>query len=118
MRISEAVAETAEIEVPFGPHVLHVTYRPLTYTVAQMDEMAKDEKNTRRIIDTIKRLVVQWDLEQDDLVDESGKGVLVPLDHPEDEYETDPLRDVGTHIFTKILKAVGQHQAADAEGKR
>lgn len=118
MRISDAVADEREIEVPFGPHKLQVTYRPLTYTVAEMDAISRDERNPRRIIETIKRLVVKWDLEHDDLVNEDGKGVIVPLDHPEDDYENDPLRHIGTHIYSKIIQAVNADQQASGEAGR
>lgn len=103
MRISQAVAEASDIEVPFGSEVLRVRYRPLTYTVREMTEI-RESQDEGRIVDTMLRLLESWDLTQDD-------GTPVPID-------ADALRDVPTHIFAGILKAVAKEQEPDPEVSR
>ncbi len=100
MRISQAVAEEKPLAVDFKGATLNVVYRPLTYTVREMDALG-ESKDTERIIKTMLRLLVSWDL-----TDENDTPVPI---------ETEPLRDVPTHIFTGIIKAVGKDQAPDPE---
>lgn len=122
MRISEADTEAKDIDVQFGKATLHVTYKPLTYTVREMDALA-GSRDAGQIIETMKRLVVAWDLDD-------KQGNRVPLDHPMDDVmqedgsgpsgrkrpaDDDPLRDVPSHIFTGIIQAVGKDQTPSGE---
>lgn len=115
MKLSQAGAKAKTIPVEFeGGAVLEVTYKPLTYTVNEMDAM-RGETDPSRIIETVKRLVTKWDLTDD-------AEVPIPLDHPVDEdgkpAKDDPLRDVPTHIFGEIIRAVGEDQQPDPEASR
>ncbi len=104
MKISQATAKPTDLDVPFdGDVVLKVKYRPLTYTVREMESLQEDERNVARIIETIQRLVVEWDLEDDE-------GNIVGLDD-------ESLRDIPTHIFLQIIREVSNHQSVGAEGK-
>jgi hypothetical protein len=120
MKLSQATAKERDLPggVQFGEEALQVTYRPLTYTVREMDAM-KDSQDTNRIIETVKRLIVRWDLTDND-------ETPIPIDHPmvEDEdgklvpADDDPLRDIPTHIFSEILRAVNEDQQPDPEASR
>lgn len=107
MKISQAVAPKKDVKVPFEGAELQVVYRPLTYTVRQMDEMAAEAeatgggKATTRLLETIQKLVVTWDL-----TDEHDKLIVIEGDLTDDH----PLRDVPSHIFVAIIKAVNEDQ--------
>ena len=122
MKLSQAVAKERDLTVEFDGAVLNVKFRPLTYTVRQVSEMQAKAReggdaNVNQVVTTIKRMVVGWDLTDDD-------EVPIPLDHPyaDPESETpaddDPLRDVPMHIFSGVLQAVAEAQAPSGEASR
>lgn len=117
MRISEALSEAVDIVVPFANNVnLNVTYRPMSYTVAQLDKLAAetvkregetdDEFKERRkaanerIIDMVQNVLVAWDL-----TDESDVAI--------DFRDREVMREkVPTNVFTGILHAIRRHQSS------
>jgi hypothetical protein len=103
MRMSQATSKARTIPVAFEGGDLTVTYRPASYTVRELDELQADSKNTKRIVDSMLRTLVSWDLTDDD-------DNAIPL-------EVEPLMDVPTSIFVEIMKAMQADQAPDAEGK-
>lgn len=119
MRLSQAVSEAKDVKVTFaGGATLAVTYRPLSYTVREMDAARADAENTDRIIDTMKRLIVRWDLTDDD-------DRPIALDFPYDEVDgkqvpspDDPLRDIPTNVFTEILTAIAEDAKPSGEASR
>ncbi len=112
-KISDLRAKPKALEVPFGEVPLNVEYLPLSYTVREM-ELISESKDAKQIVDTMKRLVHSWDLE-----DDNG---IVKTDHPRDEdgnvQNDDPLMDIPTHIFTEILKRVAEDQKPSGEAGR
>ena len=116
MKISEALSKARDIQVFFEAAVLNVTYRPVAYTYAEMEsltendaslgKLSKEERTSRlnRIIELIQRVVVAWDLE-----DENG----VTID-PQNE---ESLRVVPLNVFTEIMKAVQQDQRVSGEAE-
>jgi hypothetical protein len=102
VRISKGLGKPTELDVYFDDDdpdaVLHVTYRPTSFTVAQLDEIrANAEKNPRRLIESVLNVVTAWDLEGDD-------GEAIPLD-VEAIYDVVP-----TSILGGILKAINEDQ--------
>ena len=112
-RIGDLQDKPTTLPVPFGETTLTVEYRPLSYTVKEMRKIV-DSKDPAMIVDSIKRLVTKWDLEDADGV--------VPLDHPLDDdgkvREDDPLLEIPTNIFTGIMKAVQADQSVPGEAGR
>lgn len=120
MRISDALKGETPLEVHFpSGSVLNITYRPASYTVAELEEIQGEKGNAGRIIEAIRRIVISWDL-----VDDEGRPV--PLDRPTDAMLTvidgesgtvarsdppdDQLRHIPTPIFREILRAVNEDQ--------
>jgi hypothetical protein len=102
MRISEAVAETSEVEVHFGPAVLHVQYRPSSFTMQELEDVDTD-KSSRRLIRMIQDMIVGWDLE-----DNEGEPINIQ--------DAEAVRTkVPAHILTGIIKAVRRHQEPSGE---
>jgi hypothetical protein len=131
MRISEAISESTPLAVSFaGGAVLNIEYRPAATTLAQMEDMinlveeaeadttdessktpdaaaimkARIEGIKTRLIDTVKEMVVSWDLTEED-----GETVISLTD--------DGLRNVPMNVFVEITKSVQRHQSAGAAGK-
>lgn len=111
MKISQATAKPKPLEVTFGEAKLNVQYKPLTYTVREMDEL-QDSKDVKQIVSTMKRLVVSWDLTDDD---EQPVALDYMLNEDESVNVADPLLDIPSHIFTGILKAVAEDQKPSGE---
>lgn len=101
MKISQATAVEKALPVPFGDATLNVSYRPLTYTVTELEKMETGDAKAAQIIDSMLRLLVSWDL-----TDEFDQPV--PL-------TADALREIPTHIFTGIMQAVGKDQTPSGE---
>lgn len=103
MKISEALGERVDLAVAFpGGSVLNVVYTPSTYTVAELEELQSVERDATRVLASIRRLIVDWDLTDD-------SGAVIPLTEPT-EGEDDPLRHVPTSIFARIFRAVNEDQ--------
>jgi hypothetical protein len=137
MRISESIAASKTLDVVFDSgSVLHVVYRPSSYTIAEMEEMASlraDAKNgPARIIKMVQDLVQTWDLEGyqrqpvlsegeptfDDAGNPVTEQVLVdgqPVWVPVDVNDGDAMRYVPTNIFRKIIDAVKEDQKPSGE---
>jgi hypothetical protein len=110
MRISEALSRSSNIEVMFeAGAVLHVTYRPVSYSLRELDEMEavtvqkggtaeQRKERLERVAGMIGKLVISWDLESDDGV------VLDPTD-------IEAMKDIPSNVFTEILSAVKAHQS-------
>lgn len=127
MRISEALGGRIPLAVQFpSGAVLNIEYAPASYTVAELEEIQKAERDPKRIIEAIRRVVLSWDLMDDD-------GNLVPLTPPKreptmsqgddgiwvevpgtdlDVAADDPLRHIPTPVYTAILRSVNEDQSA------
>ncbi len=101
MKISQATAEEKPLAVKFGEATLNVVYRPLTYTVTELEKMEAGDARAAQVVDSMLRLLVSWDLTDED---ENP----VPLTE-------EALREVPTHIFTGIMQAVGKDQTPSGE---
>ncbi len=112
MKISQATAEVKPLTAKFGEGVLNFEYRPLTYTVEEMERMQEGTPKAGAIIESMMKLLVSWDLEYDPETDADDEGEpltgVVPL-------EPDPLRKIPSHIFTGIMQAVGKDQTPSGE---
>lgn len=107
MKISEALSPARDIEVRFEAAVLNVTYRPAAYTIEEIEtleaadgEKTPEQRHARmeRLLDTIGRVVVSWDLTHDD------ESMIDPLDRA-------TLRtQVPTPVFIEIVKAIREDQ--------
>lgn len=120
MRISDALKEVKDLKVDFGAGgVLTIIYRPPSWTPAEMDALSKD-KDIKKIVDQVRKLVVQWDLTDD-------YNALIPLEEPKPITVTsedgtalenvsadvpyDPLMHVPISIYMKIIQSI------NADGK-
>lgn len=114
MRLSDAKSHAREIIVSFEGGDLHVSYRPMSYTVEELDrlgddaavkDMSAEERKARigRIIEMITQVVASWDLTEDD-----GETPIDPAD-------TVRLRSVPINVFTEILAAIRKDQRPDPE---
>jgi hypothetical protein len=101
VKISQATADSKPCSATFGENVLNFVYRPLTYTVAEMEAMQEDTPRPGAIIESMMKLLVSWDLTDED-------DVVIPL-------EADALRTIPSHIFTGIMQAVGKDQTPSGE---
>jgi hypothetical protein len=101
MRISGALAKARPLRVQFEDDYLNLTYRPASYTVRQLQEI-QDEESKRtdpaRVVEMIQKMVVDWDLTEDD-------GVKVDLAN------TERLKDIPTPIFMAILREAREDQS-------
>lgn len=77
MRIDEALAESKSLDVKFGTAVLHVEYRPPSYTIEEMVAADADKENPERLVKMIQDVVIGWDLTR-------FETVIVPGDHGEE----------------------------------
>lgn len=126
MRINEAFEDAKPLDVhyPTGA-VLHVVYRPAMYSVEEMERIQTAERNPRRVLRAIRRVVVSWDLTDEDgapiSVDEpyyngmplsefieAATNTRTPLP---DDLPNDPLAKIPTNIFTRIIQAVNEDQS-------
>lgn len=113
LRLSSATAPSRDITVTFEGGDLQVAYRPASYTVAELDALQADTKNTARIVESMLRTLVSWDLEydEDSAPTPEQVGQVIPL-------ETEPLtQTVPTSVFVVIMRAMQEDQSAGAEGK-
>ncbi len=100
MRISEATIEQKPLAVTFGSATLNLVYRPLSYTVKEMEDATKD-RDPKNIVRTMQRLLVEWDLTDDD-------NNPIPL-------SDEALVEIPSHIFTGIMQAVAKDSRPDPE---
>lgn len=126
MRISEAFEDSKPLDVhyPTGA-VLHIYYRPAMYSVEEMERIQTAERNPRRVLAAIRRVVMSWDLTDAD-------GATIPIEEPyhngmplsefvealvrngsalPDDLPSDPLAKIPTNIFTQIIRAVNEDQS-------
>jgi len=107
MRVSQAKSKAVDLEVVFEEGTLQVSYRPISYSLNELDEMqaesvktggTQDERKARmlRITTMISRMVVSWDLE-----DDNGE--------PIDPTNIEALQNIPSNIFTEIIQAVKEH---------
>lgn len=113
--LSDLTVKPKPLEVPFGELKLTVEYKPLSYTVLEMEQIS-ESKDVRQIVETIKRLVSSWDLK---LAEDEPP---VALDHPKDDAgriaDDDPLMHIPSHIFTELLRRVAEDQKPSGEAAR
>jgi hypothetical protein len=117
MRISEALSEAVDVGVPFANGViLNVTYRPMSYTIAELDKLAAEavreegesdeafkerrKKSTERVIDMLQNILVAWDLTDND-------EVVIDFMNREEMRTKVPL-----NVYTGILNAVRKAQSS------
>lgn len=106
MRLSDAVSPARPITVPFVGDVLNVEYRPMSYTPEQLDKMqadaakAKDPKAAvAGMVDQMLKLLVSWDLTQDD------GSTPIPI-------TAEGLRGVPLNVYTEVMRAVARDQTS------
>lgn len=105
MRISDALAKARPIVVEFEGESLNVTYRPSSYTVAELESLVEEDgtgqkrANPQRIVEMMQQMLVKWDLTEDDGV-------------PVDFTNTERMRHIPTPIFMGILTAIKADQSA------
>lgn len=124
MRISDIQKEELPLAVQFpGGQVLNIVYTPSTYTVAELEEIQRHERDIKRILRSVRRLLVRWDLENDQgpiplqepLVDGVPLSVFKETAEKTDprlaDLPDDPLRHVPTNIFMTIFRTVNEDQS-------
>lgn len=127
MKMSDALKEVKDLDVDFGAGgVLHIIYRPPSWTPAELEALQED-KDIRRVVDQIRKLVIQWDLTDDyqNLVPLAEpvqpETVVVTGDHGEvleqDAVEPvrDPLMHVPLSIYMKIIRAINEDGKPDPQ---
>lgn len=108
MRVSQALSKSRQIAVEFEEDSLSVTYRPISYTLEEVDRIQADttatggtesERQARmnRVAEMISRLVVDWDLVDEDDVKISTKDLAA-------------LRKIPFNVFSEIIRAVRDDQ--------
>jgi hypothetical protein len=108
LRLSSATAKPRAIAVPFEGGDLHVEYRPSSYTVAELDALQANARNTGHIVQSMLRTLVSWDLEYDEDSAPTPElvGTTIPL-------ETEALtQTVPTSVFVVIMQAMQADQSA------
>ena len=69
MKLRDLVKETKELKVIYktsqGDFVINLEYRPQAVTLGFLDEM-RDLENMDKLLYQIEKLVVKWDLQDDD----------------------------------------------------
>lgn len=122
MKISSAMNEMHDLEVPFGNERLRVTYRPSSVTLADIERLSSN-RDPRRLAEMIREQIVQWDLEDDQT------GMIIPLTKPESPLQVieegaelpaetmqDPIVErVPIAIMVKILFAIQADQRPDPQ---
>lgn len=108
MRIDEALAESKPLDVKFGASVLHIEYRPPSYTIEQMVAAENDKANPERLVTMLQDLIVGWDLTRyvsvkklDGSIDEQE----VPIDITNAD---DVRRFVPSPIIMGIVRAINK----------
>ncbi len=102
VRISKGLGKATDLDVYFDDDdpdaVLHITYRPTSFTPAQLDEIRNNsDKDARRLVEATLNVVAAWDLTNED-------ETPIPL-------ELDAVYGiVPTSILGQILKAVNEDQ--------
>lgn len=115
MKISEALSPARDLQVRFEAAILNVTYRPAAYTIEEIERLEETEGEAKtpeqrrarleRLLDTIGRIVISWDLTDDSEV------MISPTDR-ETLRHTVPMP-----VFMEIIKAVREDQkVGEAEG--
>ncbi len=108
MRVSDALSPVRELDVQFAEDVLHVSYRPISYSLEELERIqeesvtpgntpAERRDRIRRLAALISKLVISWDLTDENDV------VVDPTD-------VEALRLLPLNIFTEILAAVRRDQ--------
>jgi hypothetical protein len=127
MKMSDALKEVKDLRVDFGPGgILNVIYRPPSWTPAEMEALAAD-KDIKRIVDQVRKLVIQWDLTDDYnnliplelpaapeavvVTDDNGK----VIEQEEPPAPHDPLMHVPISIYMKIIQAVNSDGKPDPQ---
>ena len=117
MRISEAQSATRDIVVHFEGGDLNVTYRPVSYTINETEKMAEDTSNLDKaspaeraekmgkFVDSIARLVIAWDLEDEE-------GITI------DPSDRAALRDVPLNILNDVVSTISKDQRPSGEASR
>lgn len=116
MKLSAAVSPARPVTVHFDGDDLHVEYRPTSYTPAEVVALQEATPTTGkrmsaaaqrealdRTIETMLRLIVSWDLEDED-------GRTIPLTR-------EALRDVPLNVFHEVQRAIAEDQAAGEAGE-
>ena len=104
MRISGALAKAKPLDVAFEGDALHITYRPLFYTVEELEKLVADEASGEkkiepsRIIDLVQQMIITWDL-----TEENGEPI-----HLTDRAR---LKQLPSSVFTVILQTVKADQS-------
>jgi hypothetical protein len=129
MKMSDALKDIKDLKVDFGVGgTLNVIYRPPSWTPAEMEALQAD-KDIRRIVDQIRRLVIQWDLTDDynnlipleapkpdpAIVVTDNSGEIVEQKEPEPRELHDPLMHVPISIYMKIIQAVNNDGKPDPQ---
>lgn len=71
-RLSELLGDSASAVIDFPGASIHVTYRPSVYTrefesqLSQIDQSTPDDEARDRCDDLLSRLIVDWDLTDED----------------------------------------------------
>jgi hypothetical protein len=122
MRISDALSEAVDIVVPFANGAkLNVTYRPVSYTIEQLDKLAEEtvrregetdeefkerrRKATERIIDMVQNVLVAWDLTD-------NNEVVIDFNSREEMRTQVPL-----NVMTGILAEIRKTQSSGEAGR-
>ena len=123
MKMSDALKDIKDLKVDFGAGgILNVIYRPPSWTPAEMEALAAD-KDIKKIVDQVRKLVIQWDLTDDynnliplelpaaapAVVVTGDNGEVVEQEDP--PAPVDPLMHVPISIYMKIIQAI------NADGK-
>lgn len=113
MRLSQATSKARPLTVPFEGGDLSVQYRPASYTVAELDELQANTRDTKRIVESMLRTLVSWDLEYDEgQVDDEGQPLegVIPL-------TTKALTQyVPTSVFVEIMRTMQEDQQPGEAG--
>jgi hypothetical protein len=104
MRISGALAKARPLTVEFEGDTLNITYRPSSYSVAELEKLVDDDAAGKkpqpvRIIEMMQQMIVTWDL-----LEENGE--------PIDVQNTERMKELPTSIFTTIMQTVKVDQSA------
>lgn len=98
MRIDQAFGQIKSLDVAFPEDTLHVTYKPMEFTPAELEVItaAEVEERPRQLVELFLRCVQTWDLT--DLDD-----APVPLEY-EVLHQKVPV-SLLSKVFTEIQKA-------------
>lgn len=96
-KLRSIVADTATVDVPFGPEHVTVTYRPILLT-QRLAEQLQGVTDNATVMGMLAGLLVSWDLEDDD-------GRAIPT-------TADGLKDVPTPVLVRVAEAVAASAAS------